>query len=201
MRIETAFDADRYLGIMKGVAETVLRNSDIFETDLEKQQIPLLVESITGESTGTKMEFVMRAVSVSNLFPGEFDAQGNPIWDSQSQSSPPKDVVEWVAQFKEKEKERDAFRSGAKKGEWYSDEKIAARVLQAIQRDPTPWMRTDQPGHGALNPTGLARIVGLTGLAPEKVSRALLLVLMEWKKGMQEIIPHAIRLRIQAAFQ
>jgi hypothetical protein len=198
-RIDAVMDDRKYLLVMKDVAHFALERSGLFDED-ERAQIPLLVERITSSSGDNKMQFVLEAKSASDFLFPEFDAVGNPIWDAGA-PEPPKEVVDWVSEYKEKDPERDAYKKGRRKGEWYTDERIAKRVMAAIERDPTPWFRTDEPGHGALNPQGLAAIVGLTGLPAEKVSKALLIVLYEWKKALSEELPHTIAAQIRSAFE
>lgn len=205
-RIATALDASKYVLIMRDIAHFAMENSGIFNDD-ERAQIPLIAERITATSGVNSMQFVLQVQSFDS-FAGigninddlKFDEAGNPDWTIAG-DQPPKELVDWVRDYKEKDPARDAYRSGQKKGEWYSDERIAKRVMAAMKENPEPWFRTDIPGHGALNPTGVAAVAGLSGVPPEKLSKALLIVLYEWRRQMVEFLPDAVAIRIRLAFQ
>jgi hypothetical protein len=100
-----------------------------------------------------------------------------------------------VEQYKIKD-ERDEKADG----EPLSNAQIASRVAAAIRNDPRPWVNTDEPGRGALNPEGLAMITGLTGMTAPQASLMLTAVLASWSIFVRQNIGSIAVSKIREAF-
>jgi len=79
-------------------------------------------------------------------------------------------------------------------------ERIIFRVLRSIQEDKEHWFGTDQPGHGALNPTGLAQTLGIASVDAERISGALETILAAWVVYIRETLPLNAQRAIHACF-
>ena len=92
-------------------------------------------------------------------------------------------IIEWIARYKRLDPKRDQTSHG-----YYSFRKLAERLVFKILNDPEPWFRTDLPGHGALDPQGLAQFLGVLPVQGTQLSFILISVLKAWRgyvrKGM-----------------
>lgn len=172
----------RHFGALVHLAEEAM--VAVAVTDEERKAIPLILKTILGRKTEVGASYSARAVSIHQL---EAIDPNDPLG-----GVPRDEVVKWVAQFKEKRAPQDQYKRGPKAGQWYEDSVLATRVLRAIEINPDPWFRTDEPGRGALNPTGLAAIVGITGLQTANVERLLLAIARIWSIYAREAMPQAV---------
>lgn len=132
--------------------------------EIETNAVPAILATMSAEANSAGIEFSLKGLPFAQLGLPDF-------WKHAAYD----DVVRWVEEFKRKDK-RDVDEDG----EPLSDAVIAEHVLQAVRHDPEPWLRTDEPGHGALNPEGLAAFVGLVGIGPAVLERLLLAALQAW---------------------
>jgi len=208
IRMESALDYSQWINLMRETAVDELTMASGFEDD-EKAQFPILVDAIVGTSAGLFMSF--RIGPTSNLEDITLDAGGNPRWEVDQISNPVvidselfAKIQDWVETEKIL-KGRDFHTSDDPDGRWRAgDQKtpqeIAERVVHAIEENPDPFFRTDDPDHGALDPTGLAQTEGLMGLSSDAVGRALVLILNRWSKELAERVPMEVAQRIENAF-
>ena len=181
--VNAALRPDFYRSGMLYLAETAM--NAVADTVEERAAVPVILNTFRAGKEGLKTIFSLNGMAAESL--RHIDEAG--IFEI-----PRQEVVEWVEQHK-KITDRDRLKSG----EQMPSEMIAERVVSAIERDPEPWLRMDEPGRGALNPTGLAMIVGLVGLPAGKVEQMLLAVLRIWSEYVRETAPQVIRHRIRKA--
>jgi hypothetical protein len=186
--IKAALQPNLYLPALVEIARRKLHECEVPIAAAE----PLL-ETIKGEVTGEGMRFSMAVPPGGGGGPGI-------------------SVMEWVSEFKELREPRDFYQKdiperGIVAGETHSLEAITQQVLHAFDHNPTPWVRTDAEGHGALNPTGLVAMAGGMGLpggavgtGPENAAKAATAILQEWNLHLRSAVKVEMQRQIRSAF-
>jgi len=184
-KIKEALDVDGRTAIdvaspAQALKEIALHTMEGFiESEEERDSLTMLVGGFSAGSEASGMTFSFRLMPKDNL-PTVFDINEQK-WQ---------EIVDWVTNFKDligDEKNQDP-------------QVIASRVIYWVKKDPDPWLRTDLPGRGALNPTGLVAITGLTGIPVPRLSLMLNAVLVAWVLYMKERMPMAVRSKMREAF-
>lgn len=169
-KINEQLTPGKFTSQLKALAEDIL--TTVLHED-EHWIIPIMVGTITGAKTESRLIFTMTSISTSFGTMESVDdveltldpESGDPNWGLDVH----REIVEWVEEYKDLEIGRDTNKDGIPK----SAEAIAARLMHAIEVDPDAWFRSD-------NPDGLARKIGMVPLDVKRVESALKLILEIW---------------------
>jgi hypothetical protein len=188
-----------YLADLKSSARSIL---DGLTTDGEKASVPVMVENIIGFVTSGGMSFQMTIGSgegsIAEIEPGDVDLSRMAGLES--------DIRDWVTAEKEKT-EKDFYKGGRGRapGEAHSVDKITGRVIATMQHKPQAWFGS-KSSDGLLahlkeqNPTGLDEALGLTALAPSRITVLVTAVLDFWEQRMGVRIVEVANAEIEKAF-
>lgn len=175
--IAAAVSPEKHIATLKYLGEQAMEAVSV--SDQEREAIPKIIATVLGRKTKDGASFSMGASPALSV-------GADPIVEAEM-----KDLADWVTAFKEKD-DRDRIKTGPDAGQFMSDAAIARRLFFAIKADPTPWLRTDSTGHGALNPEGLVSITGATGLTSQAVSRLLVAAIKIWSTYARDAFPSAV---------
>ena len=203
--IATAFNPSLYQENVREGVRAILAEADVLSDNEKDSAIPILLDSIAIENGPIQNSLVISMGGI-NIWAASRESvalitQGDIALDT---------VKDWVDAGKEGRVGPDGERIGKefdgrdlnKEGSLETTDEIAMRVFFAMKRDQDAFFGTQEPGRGALNPSGLAAFGSFTNIDPSaNQARALMLVIDYLRQWVIDTFPESVLWRIRTVLE